>query len=797
MKKLLRMILCAVMILMMAACGNAQTETTETTVATTEAIVAENEGTTEAPTEPVPTARDIYNQAVEQLEALDTVTLNITISTTTTLGTDSFAEEDSQTLTLQNLGKDNFAASLSDSVRYGSYGVKIEEVFVDGMMYFDVTPVTEYKKVNYCTPMTAEEYLDRVVPVRLLDSELYDTIENASANVLTFSGALAPEEWLGVSESDLVEASGVVNLDDAGALSRLVYNVTYTKGAATVTMKTTVKVATPAETAIAAPAAAESCQQLEGDDYFGPYLLQHMIGYISQMDTVSSVITESAVSVAAGCVYSRQDTINAFSDTGIQLANIEYLFQMTDMYSGATYFNEVVEENFNNGAYTYTYGSGIPETYQLDYSLMTDSIHTDAVRTIPYQTYIESFEVGNYGGTILVEYQLSDAADKELSTGVTGLILEDKNALDNAASAYRTDEASGYIGIDAATGIPTALGFDYMGTHTIDGLEYALTFNLTQNFMVGHDDTYKEITGEALQRETEGAEATPLFYKVTGANGQEMWLLGTIHVGDERTKNLPQEIDDAFAAADALAVEFDMNAFLEKATTDQELMMQLLQMYMYTDGSVTETHISDPEVYEAALKKLMAAGLVDSTTSLLKTSVWSQNIDNYNLSWNYRLSSDNGMDMQLLAMADEQQKKVLDVESGLEQMQMLTGFSDGLQELLLAGSVSTTPSEYAAQVDELYELWCAGDEEALIAYIIDEESADDSEMTEEEKLLYQEYEKAMYTDRNAAMLETAKEYLESGDVVFFAVGLAHLLAEDGLVNTLRDAGYTVELVPFA
>ena len=55
----------------------------------------------------------------------------------------------------------------------------------------------------------------------------------------------------------------------------------------------------------------------------------------------------------------------------------------------------------------------------------------------------------------------------------------------------------------------------------------------------------------------------------------------------------------------------------------------------------------------------------------------------------------------------------------------------------------------------------------------------------------------MYTDRNAAMLETAKEYLESGDVVFFAVGLAHLLAEDGLVNTLRDAGYTVELVPFA
>ena len=54
----------------------------------------------------------------------------------------------------------------------------------------------------------------------------------------------------------------------------------------------------------------------------------------------------------------------------------------------------------------------------------------------------------------------------------------------------------------------------------------------------------------------------------------------------------------------------------------------------------------------------------------------------------------------------------------------------------------------------------------------------------------------MEIDRNDGMLEAAIEYLESGETVFYAVGLAHLLAEDGLVNTLRDAGYTVELVPY-
>ena len=124
---------------------------------------------------------------------------------------------------------------------------------------------------------------------------------------------------------------------------------------------------------------------------------------------------------------------------------------------------------------------------------------------------------------------------------------------------------------------------------------------------------------------------------------------------------------------------------------------------------------------------------------------------------------------------------------------MMTGYSDALQEMLLKENVYANPEEYWESVDELYELWCAGDEAALI-----EEMKDDlSEMTEEELKLYEEYNKAMMTDRNDGMLNVAKQYLESGDVVFYAVGLAHLLDENnGLVFTLREAGYTVTLVEY-
>jgi hypothetical protein len=48
------------------------------------------------------------------------------------------------------------------------------------------------------------------------------------------------------------------------------------------------------------------------------------------------------------------------------------------------------------------------------------------------------------------------------------------------------------------------------------------------------------------------------------------------------------------------------------------------------------------------------------------------------------------------------------------------------------------------------------------------------------------------------MLKVAISYLESGETVFYAVGLAHLLDDvNGLVDTLREAGYTVELVQYA
>jgi uncharacterized protein YbaP (TraB family) len=370
----------------------------------------------------------------------------------------------------------------------------------------------------------------------------------------------------------------------------------------------------------------------------------------------------------------------------------------------------------------------------------------------------------------------------------------DPEFLNDLATDHGTKAMEVYFAIDKYTGLPTATGYYYEGFHIIDDFEYLLTMQADQSFDLASDDAYEAITETPPTAKEPDEKATPLFYHVTGEDGQEMWLLGTIHVGDARTSYLPQVIYDAFDNADALAVEFNSEAFDDALETDDELSAQVSACYFYDDGTTTQEHVEDQELFDYAEKLLKATGNYHMNAPYMKAYFWSNSITNYYMSQGQNLSSTQGVDNQFIWRAQAQEKPIYDVESGLFQVQMMSGFSDPLQELLLLDGAATDAVEYFTSTQELFEMWCAGNEADLIAYLTEED--DTSEMTDEEILLLEEYNNAMETNRNDDMLDVAVGYLESGEVVFYAVGLAHLLAEDGLVNTLRDAGYTVELITY-
>jgi len=66
--------------------------------------------------------------------------------------------------------------------------------------------------------------------------------------------------------------------------------------------------------------------------------------------------------------------------------------------------------------------------------------------------------------------------------------------------------------------------------------------------------------------------------------------------------------------------------------------------------------------------------------------------------------------------------------------------------------------------------------------------------TPEEKAYFEEYRQKMVVERDKIMTDGICGYLESGETVFVAVGLAHVIGEGGIVDQLTALGYTVTRV---
>jgi uncharacterized protein YbaP (TraB family) len=115
--------------------------------------------------------------------------------------------------------------------------------------------------------------------------------------------------------------------------------------------------------------------------------------------------------------------------------------------------------------------------------------------------------------------------------------------------------------------------------------------------------------------------------------------------------------------------------------------------------------------------------------------------------------------------------------------------------LLLESSVQSAdyPAITKGNIAQLLDLWAEGDGEKLEKLLDSEGEA----LSQDQKVLYEEYNKAMMTDRNQGMLEFATDALDTDKEVFLCVGAAHIVGEGGLADLLAQQGYTVEIVPVA
>lgn len=769
--KLVTLLLATAMLLSMMGCQNESPPATATTAA------------------PEPSALEIYQQAVAPLQSSDCLALNSKISRKYLLGTDSYAKQSDLKLLWNGKNTEQPEVKVTGTSTIGEESVRFSEVFRDGTVYLS------FSNTPFFSEMSLEEFTARWPSATPLDESLYGTVVLEGSS-LRFEAPTALESWAAPEYSQLISATAIATLDEAGTVSGYRYTAHFRQGAAVVELDAefTVKALQSANTTLDIPASDE--RYVPVDTPAALHLMWEAQTYLSQAPSLTAELSYDTFSQAMGAGLTYTVSVASWGSGSEYTASMdslsEYIYYDTKIqgYRTSTLSQS---ELFQDGVYSVSYDG---ETPAADESITADAMEQSIFYTMSMGIPTSANMIGatclDLGGIALIELKYDNVLAQAYSKYVCDMLADDEYILDNLSTNYQTKTMTGYIAINLDTGLPTASGISFGGTHTIDGADYDLSLQISQSYFASDPDAYELLTGESLPEQAPEQSPTPLLYQVTDSNGQKMWLFGTIHVGDDRTGHLPQEIYNALDGSAALAVEFDPDAFDEMLEEDPQLMAQIATAYIYTDGTTTVNHL-DASLYTAGLYLLKAAGMDQTQAMLLKPVIWSQFIDDLYMRQGYLLTSSKGMDLRLMNHARSNGIPIRNVESGLAQLQMLTGFSDNVQEMLLASSVATTMQAYNQELEELYDLWCQGDEAALTAYL----QSEDQDIPQYQLAAYNEYNKAMMTDRNKGMLEAAKSYLESGEVVFYAVGLAHLLGEDGLVNTLRQAGYTVEAVQYA
>lgn len=768
MKKIIALALCAAMLLSLAACGGGSASDA---VEPTPTPAATPQPTPEPTPDPLDEAMASYEKSMADILAADDLSYRLEVSIRRTVDGLVFEESAVENVMWQGMQTDSPLIFRDRDVNLFGYELPYKYMYADGTVYVDG---------DCSVSMSAGDYIATLYPLSLLDVSLYGGVELAEGELL-FSGPTAPEAWLGIGAEQFISGEGRAVLEN-GAVSALSYTASYDQNGVETVITVEIEIG-DINSGLDLSAKIPSGETSPLSDICLVELLDRLLYSVGESGSESSNFSAIYL-VQAGALYMTDFIeLNKYGSGDDMIFKLEETQEMTE--SGQEY-SWLTTCEFADGVYTVD-ADGQVKRYKYDAEDMAPG--AAMVNYVIPADFIESAVISQENGYLLVEFECYAKAGEEMQSGICGFLYDDMSILDDLASGFETDKFRGHLAFNMDSMLPTGYSVEFEGRHNIDGMDYIISLQSYLNLDLASYGAYENITGELLPEDEPETKATPLFYKVTGENGQEMWLLGTIHVGDERTAYLPESIYNALSASDALAVEVNLHEVEDAVDNDEQFMSDYVATVIYSDGSLAKDHL-DEEIYTAALSLMKAVGGYNMNTDYFKPVVWSGSIEDSFLFHTSRLCSEKGVDERLLHLAEEMGLEIRAVEDYIGRAAKHYGFSDALQQELLAGSLSYSRYEYAAEVEELYEAWCLGDEEALRALL----SEEGEELTQEEQLLYDEYAQFMYIDRNKLMLDTAIGYLESGETVFFAVGLAHLIGMDGLVDSLREAGYTVEIV---
>jgi len=279
------------------------------------------------------------------------------------------------------------------------------------------------------------------------------------------------------------------------------------------------------------------------------------------------------------------------------------------------------------------------------------------------------------------------------------------------------------------------------------------------------------------------APPVPLLWKVSDADNS-LYLLGSFHLLRPGDHPLAQEVDAAFADAEALLFEIAPEELGSPA-----LGMQLGQAALRADGSTLRASL--PATTAAKLDAWLArngttlatAGLVPAMLERFEpwyVGLLVSMLDMASLGLDPAL----GLDQHFGDAAAEAGKPTAGLETAVQQIAFLDGMDAAEQLQFLDESLDSSLTDNA-ELEQLHAAWRAGDAQALWNGLA-------ADMRARYPRLYAH----INVERNDAWLPKLEARLQApgDDDTLVVVGALHLLGGDGVVEKLRARGYRVERI---
>jgi uncharacterized protein YbaP (TraB family) len=265
-------------------------------------------------------------------------------------------------------------------------------------------------------------------------------------------------------------------------------------------------------------------------------------------------------------------------------------------------------------------------------------------------------------------------------------------------------------------------------------------------------------------------------WKVTGAEGGAVYLLGTIHVGRAEFYPLPAVIENSFKAADTLVTETD----LTEPQGSSRLLKLLLEKGTYPRGDTVENHIGAETrahlAHYVATSKELGSDYTHLKPWFLSIAIAIVEAKRAGLNTN------EGIDRHFVDQATAMKKPIGTLETSEFQLELMNSFSDELQDQLLLAALLDTEKKPEV-IGQLLQAWKSGDAERL--------HETTTRYLRDYPVLKPLFEK-MFDQRNDAMTQKIEAFLKTPKTVFVAVGAGHLTGERGILAQLRAKNYEIE-----